>query len=297
MLHTIALAIALIALFGTCCNVEAASASSTASASAAARSKRWTLDGKSIVVTGGSKGIGKAVVEELASLGASVLTCCRSEADMLQCAEEWRKMGLQKVFICQADVATPEGQAFLVAAAESHFKGEVHGLVNNVGFNIRQSSVEFTQENYRSVMSTNLDSAFRLSQLFHPLLKKSQKGCIINMGSVAGGCGVSIQSGVVYAMTKGAMTQMTYNQACEWAKDNIRVNIVSPWYIDTPLAQQVLKKKEFKSAVVGRTPMGRVGKVEEVSSLVAFLCMDSASYITGQNIAVDGGFTRNGFWQ
>ena len=111
-----------------------------------------------------------------------------------------------------------------------------------------------------------------------------------------GGCGSAMRSGVLYAMTKAAMSQMTYNLACEWAADGIRVNVVAPWYIDTPLVQPVLRDPELLKVVLQRTPMGRVGQPREVSSLVAFLCLDSASYISGQVIAVDGAFLRNGFF-
>lgn len=97
-------------------------------------------------------------------------------------------------------------------------------------------------------------------------------------------------------MTKAALAQMSYNLACEWAEDNIRVNTIAPWYIDTPLVQPVLTNPELLATILQRTPMRRVGQVEEVSSLAAFLCMDHSSYITGQVIAVDGGFLRNGFF-
>ena len=105
-----------------------------------------------------------------------------------------------------------------------------------------------------------------------------------------------MRSGVVYAMTKAAMTQMTCNLACEWAKDNIRVNVLAPWYINTPLVQPVLRDPVALQAVLDRTPMGRVGTPEEVSAVVAFLCLDAASYVTGQCVAIDGGFLRNGFF-
>jgi len=97
-------------------------------------------------------------------------------------------------------------------------------------------------------------------------------------------------------MTKAAMTQMTYNMACEWAKDGIRVNTVAPWYIDTPLARPVLNDPVALKAILDRTPMGRVGRPAEVGAVAAFLCMDASSYITGQSIAVDGGFLRAGFF-
>ena len=113
---------------------------------------------------------------------------------------------------------------------------------------------------------------------------------------IIGGCNTALRSGVIYGMTKAALTQMSYNLACEWAHDKIRVNTICPWYIDTPLVQPVLSNPETLATVLDRTPMKRVGTTNEVSSLAAFLCMDHAKYISGQNIAVDGGFLRNGFF-
>lgn len=150
-------------------------------------------------------------------------------------------------------------------------------------------------------MATNLESAFYLTQDVYPLFKATEfpSNCgpsIVNIGSVAGGCNVALRTGCVYAMTKAAMNQLTFNLACEFAPENIRVNVVSPWYIETPLAKQVLQNQTYLSEVLGRTPMKRIGNPKEVSSIVAFLCMDLSSYITGQVISVDGGFLRNGFF-
>lgn len=142
-------------------------------------------------------------------------------------------------------------------------------------------------------MATNLDSAFHLSQLAHPLLKASGSGSIVLMSSTAGV--VHINVGSIYGATKGAMNQLAKNLACEWARDNIRVNSVCPWFIATPLANIYLNDEELKKEVERKTPMGRVGNANEVSSLVAFLCFPAASYITGQTICVDGGFTVNCF--
>ena len=96
-------------------------------------------------------------------------------------------------------------------------------------------------------------------------------------------------------MTKAAMNQLSSNLACEWAADNIRVNVVSPWYIETPLAQQVLKNTTYLEEVLSRTPLRRIGNPKEVSSTVAFLLMDCSSYITGQHICIEGGYTQNGY--
>ncbi|KAJ0021369.1 hypothetical protein Pint_32725 [Pistacia integerrima] len=134
-------------------------------------------------------------------------------------------------------------------------------------------------------MTTNLESAYNLSQLAHPLLKAAGSASIILMSSV---CGVvSVNVGSIYAVTKGAMNQLAKNLACEWAKDNIRINSVAPWFVRTPLTEMEVKC---------RTPMRRIGEPKEVSSLVAFLCLPAASYITVQTICVDGGFTVNGFF-
>jgi Tropinone reductase 1 len=259
-------------------------------------SSKWRLSGKNVVVTGGSKGIGKAIVKELAGLGAHVLTCCRNGAELSELLDECKAEDL-RVSGCVADVSADTGRARLVQTAFSVFENsKIDALVNNVGSNIRKPTVAYSDEEYRKVMTTNLDSCFFLCRAFHPLLAASKHGSIVNVGSVAGGCGTSLWTGSVYAMTKAAMSQLSYNLACEWAKDGIRVNTVSPWYIGTPLAMQMLKDEAYLKRVMDRTPFGRIGSVEEVGSVVAFLCMDASSYVSGQNIAVDGAFTRNGFW-
>ncbi|KAL2328790.1 hypothetical protein Fmac_022217 [Flemingia macrophylla] len=123
-------------------------------------------------------------------------------------------------------------------------------------------------------------------------LRPSEAANIIFVSSVAGV--VAISGASVYGATKGAMNQLTKNLACEWAKDNMRINSIAPGLIKTPLADEVLKYPKVFNGYISRTPLGRIGEAEEVSSLVAFLCLPAASYITGQTICVDGGFTVNG---
>ncbi|KAG2397748.1 Tropinone reductase [Vigna angularis] len=205
------------------------------------KSSKWSLEGMTALVTGGSKGIGEE----------------------------------------------------LIARVSSQFNGKLNILVNNVGTNIQKQTLDFTAEDFAFLMNTNLESCFHLSQLAHPLLKASEAASIIFISSVAGVVATNLAS-IVYSASKGAMNQMTKNLACEWANDNIRSNCIAPGVIRTPLAEKNLKEETIMNAVIPQIPLGRIGEAEEVSSLVSFLCLPAASYITGQIICIDGGFSVNG---
>ena len=292
-------------------------------------SPRWSLPpSTTAVVTGGTKGIGKAIVEELAgTLGIRVLTCSRNADDLRQClSKDWQGLNVHGVV---ADVSTEEGRQALIQAIRKWLGNNNDNdndnainddgprldiLVNNVGTNIRKKSVDYSPQDYDFIMNTNLRSMFALTTGLHPLLKRrpisSQQqqssssssssiptttASVIHIGSVAGV--TCMKSGTIYSSTKAAMNQLTGNWACEWGQaDGIRVNCVAPWYINTELAQQVLKDEAYKASVLAVTPLGRVGEPAEVAALVAFLCLPASGYITGQVISVDGGFTRNGYY-
>ncbi|XP_019056608.1 PREDICTED: tropinone reductase homolog At2g29290-like isoform X3 [Tarenaya hassleriana] len=256
------------------------------------QNSRWSLQGKTALVTGGTKGLGEAVVEELAGFGARIHTCARDGDHLNKCLREWQAKGFQVTgSVCDVSLRTEREK--LMETVSSLFNGELNILINNVGTNMTKPTTEYTAEDFSFLMATNFESSYHLCQLSHPLLKASGSGSIVFMSSV---CGVvSINVGSIYGATKGAMNQLTRNLACEWASDNIRANSVCPWFISTPLAYRYLEDEKFKEAVVSRSPISRVGEPEEVSSLVTFLCLPAASYITGQTICVDGGMTVNGF--
>ena len=233
---------------------------------------RWRLDGQRALVTGGTRGIGAAIVTELRELGATVLTVARSGAD-----------------IC-ADIAE-DGAAEEVLTVACERLGGLEILVNNVGTNVRKPTTALSDAEYQRVLGTNLDAAFRLCRAAYPILS-ARGGSIVNIGSVAGSVGIG--TGAAYAISKAALDQLTRYLAVEWAVDGIRVNAVNPFYTRTPLAQPVLDDPERRQAILASTPLNRIAEPEDVAAAVAFLCLPAARHITGQCLAVDGGFLARG---
>ena len=234
--------------------------------------RRWRLDGQRALVTGGTRGIGAAVVAELRGLGATVLTVARSGADI------------------NADISE-DGAAEQVISAVCEKLGGLEILVNNVGTNVRKPTLMLSEAEIETVLTTNLTAALGLCKAAQPSLAKS-RGCIVNIGSVAGN--VAIGTGVAYAMSKAALDQLTRYLAVEWAGVGVRVNSVNPFYTRTPLAQPVLDDPERLARVLASTPLGRIAEPEDIAAAVAFLCLPAARHITGQCLAVDGGFLARG---
>lgn len=230
------------------------------------------------------------------------MICSRNQEDLSRVTKRWNEeQGFDVTGIC-ADMSTSEGLNSLFSEIESWLEkmtvdNRLDILVNNVGINIRKPSVDYSKQDTQTIWRTNFDSMFDLTMKCYPLLKRNPgepTSSVINIGSVAGV--TCMKSGTPYAATKAAMNQLTGNLACEWGLDGIRVNCVAPWYINTELAREVLKDKAYLKSVVERTPMGRVGEPIEVAGLVVFLCLPIAQFISGQVISVDGGFTRNGYY-
>lgn len=231
----------------------------------------WNLQGRIALVTGGSRGIGRAVVEEFEALGAEVIAVSRGG-------------GLA------ADVTTPEGRARIVAAVRE--RGALHVLVHNAGSNVRGPLTSYDDATIARLIDLNLTSPLLLSRDLHPYLRAANGASVVHVGSVAGH--VALPTGVAYGAAKAGLAQATRTLALEWARDAIRVNMVSPWYTRTPLVEPILSDPTKLAAILGRTPLGRIAEPREIATAIAFLAMPASSYVTGQALVVDGGMTIAG---
>ena len=249
----------------------------------------WDLKDKYALVTGGTKGIGKATVLEFLNLGANVLFTSRTQKDIDALLEEFKDEE-KKLSGFVADVAVDEDRQKIYDLIAKDW-GKLDILVNNAGINIRKKANDYSEEEFRKVMEINLNAPFLLSRKLHSLLQKTGNAKIINIASSA--AIQDVGTGTPYAMSKAGLLQQTRSLAVEWAIDGIRVNAVSPWFTVTPLTQGLLSEKERMDPILRRTPLNRVAQAREMASIIAFLAMDKSSYITGQNIIADGGMSVN----
>jgi len=258
------------------------------------RDQRWSLKGATALVTGGTRGIGYAIVEELAGFGASVHTCSRNQEELNEKLKEWEKKGF-KVTGSLCDLSSKEQREKMMEDVASVFNGKLNILINNAAVIHMKRATEFTSEDFSHVFGTNFEASYHLCQLAHPLLKESGAGSIVFISSMAGV--IALPGLSVYGASKAAINQLTKSLACEWACDNIRTNAVTPWAVKTTVSSPSsdVALLTIMGQSMARTPLRPIAEPEEISSLATFLCLPAASFITGQVIVVDAGFTAGGF--
>ena len=244
-----------------------------------------TLNGKTALITGASKGLGRAMAKSLAGAGVHVALVSRDRAKLEDVAKELRDAGGQaSVFV--ADVAIESQVARLAEEA-----GPVNILINNAGINIRKNLVDFTLEEWRSVQDTNVTSVFLLCRAFIPRMKGQGYGRILNMTSIMSH--VSLPGRTAYSCSKTALLGITRALAQELAADGITVNGISPGPFATEMNTALIQNAEANALFLSKIPLGRWGKVEEIGELALYLCSEAAGFITGTDIVIDGGWCAN----
>jgi len=246
----------------------------------------FRLDGQVAIVTGGSRGLGLGIARALAVHGADLVLAARGADELERAADTLRALG-SRVVIVALDIGARESPDRLVAAALEQL-GRLDILVNRAGINVRKPAASFTREDFAGVLRINLEAAFFLSQAAGQVMRHQGRGRIISIGSIAQE--VAVPNVGVYAMSKGALRQMTKSLSLEWAKDHVTVNAIAPGRFWTSMTDAVFSDDRLYDAAVRVIPMGRPGVPADLAGAAVLLASDAGAYITGQTIVVDGGW-------
>jgi NAD(P)-dependent dehydrogenase (short-subunit alcohol dehydrogenase family) len=249
-------------------------------------SKALSLAGKIAVISGASKGLGRAMARSLAAEGASIALVARDEAKLGAVRAEIEKAGGRaKVFT--ADV-TKEDQVAQLAEDISIRLGKAQILVNNAGINLRKNLVDFTLAEWQSVIDSNLTSVFLMCRAFVPKMLGTGYGRILNMTSIMSH--ISLPQRAAYSSSKAAVLGLIRALALELAPEGITVNGISPGPIGTEMNRAIMDNPEANKQFLANIPVGRWGKEEEIGALARYLCSEDAGFITGTDILIDGGW-------
>jgi NAD(P)-dependent dehydrogenase (short-subunit alcohol dehydrogenase family) len=249
--------------------------------------EKFRVDGNVAVITGGSRGIGLAIAHALGEAGARLILT--SKTPRPEAVAELKAAGYQVDYI-QADMEDQAAPAALIAAALK-LAGRIDILVNNAGVASHGETDTFAWEKYRRVMTTNLDALFLCCQAVLPVMRKQGGGVILNIGSISGLISNIPQPQAAYNASKAAVHMLTKSMASDYAVDNIRVNAIAPGYITTDMTNGGLADPVWGPIWKAQTPMGRPGSADEIATGALFLCSPASSYVTGEVMVIDGGYT------
>ena len=251
----------------------------------------FDLSGKVAIVIGGSRGLGRGMATGLLNAGASVVVASRNAQAVEQAAKE---MSEETGSVCKGialDVTSIEAIKEFIGKVDKEF-GRIDILINSAGINVRKPALEFEEEDWDKVTDTQLKYVFFMDRYVGNYMVEHQiKGRIINVGSISSMVG--LKNIVAYVTSKGGILQMTKALANEWAQYGITVNAIGPGYCFTEMTRPLLSKQGVKDKYEERIPMGRLGEPEDMATTAVYLASDASSYVTGQMIYVDGGWTIN----
>jgi NAD(P)-dependent dehydrogenase (short-subunit alcohol dehydrogenase family) len=249
-------------------------------------SSPFSLDGRTVLVTGAGRGLGRAIAVGLAAHGARVVAVSRSESELAATAAAANESG--SVLPVSWDLSRSEGCAELVAAAET-VAGPVHGVIHGAGIQHREAADDFALEDWRRVNQLNLEAPFFLSTAVHRRqVELGIAGSHVFVGSLASSIG--LRNVAAYAAAKSGVLGVVRALSAEWAPSGTRVNCIGPGYFRTSLTEDLLSDDVKAAWVHSRIPMARLGQAEELAGVAAFLISDASSYVTGELINVDGGW-------
>jgi 2-deoxy-D-gluconate 3-dehydrogenase len=247
----------------------------------------FDLKGRVAIVTGGNGGIGLGMARGLARAGAHVVVAARNRDKSRAAVAELDR--LAPALAVDVDVTQEASVEAMVAATLQRF-GRIDVLVNNAGINIRKPAHELSLDEWRTVLDTNLTSAFLCARAVYPSMKKGGGGKIVNIGSMLSIFGAAFAP--AYGASKGGIVQLTKSLAAAWARDNIQVNAVLPGWIDTDLTRRARQEVQgLNELVLRRTPAGRWGEIGDLAGVAVFLASPASDFITGAAIPVDGGYS------
>jgi NAD(P)-dependent dehydrogenase (short-subunit alcohol dehydrogenase family) len=245
------------------------------------------IKGKKVLITGGSKGIGRDIAFAFAELGADIMITGRNEQDLAATISELKQVHAQSFYLT-TDIQNVQSVYKMVDETVS-ILGGIDILVNNAGINIAKPARDVTEEDWDQVLDTNLKGTFFCSQRAGKYMTKQGGGRIINIVSQMAFVGYIKRS--AYCSSKGGAVQLTKALAVEWAPYNVKVNAVAPTFVETELTKNMFEDQDFYEDVLSRIPLGKLAELSDITGAVVFLASDMARFITGETIKVDGGWT------